>query len=372
MPRSCVSIASTGRTDRRLVLPALLALAAGACTVAAPPPVTSLPDVSIMSFNVQNLFDTIDDPGKDDHTYLPASAKQSDAHKARCAEIAVDRWRNECLHWDWNETVLEAKLDALTRTVLAYGGGRGPDILVLQEVENLRVLERWRTGPLAAAGYRPAILLEGSDARGIDVAFLSRLEVSGEARLHAIDFEGVEARRVADTRGILEASFVLSDGRLLTGFAVHFPAPYHPHEMRIAAYQRLATLAADLPPDRLAFAAGDFNTPAEEDREHDMLDRWARSHWYVAHDAGCGACRGTYYYAPKTEWSFLDMILVAPAMAPDGAAPWRIRHDSVSVVAAAPGQRRDDGTPRAFELPAATGVSDHLPLAVRLARNPAP
>ncbi len=365
------SNASPRRTDRWLVVVALLALVQAACTVGAPPPETALPDVSIMSFNVQNLFDTVDDPGKDDHTYLPASAKQSDAHKALCAKIDREKWRNECLYWNWDEAMLETKLAALARTVLAYGGGRGPDILVLQEVENLRVLERWRTGALAPAGYRPAILLEGNDARGIDVAFLSRLETDGAPRLHAIDFAGVEARRVADTRGILEASFGLADGRLLTGFAVHFPAPYHPHEMRISAYRRLAGLLDALPGDRLAFAAGDFNTPAAEDRKHAMLDRWARPHWYVAHDAGCGACRGTYYYAPKTEWSFLDMILVTRAMAPDGAAPWRLRRDGVSVAAVAAGQLNDDGTPRSFELPAGTGVSDHLPLAVKLATNPA-
>ena len=54
------------------------------------------------------------------------------------------------------------------------------DLAILEKFRD-RVLERWRTGPLADAGYRPAILVEGDDARGIDVAYLSRLE-SGEIK----------------------------------------------------------------------------------------------------------------------------------------------------------------------------------------------
>src|SRR5690606_30900931 len=115
------------------------------------------------------------------------------------------------------------------------------------EVENLGVLERLRTGYLADAGYRPAILVEGDDDRGIDVAFLTRLPVSGRPKLHRIPFDGADPGRVADTRGILEATFVLPDGSLLTGFAVHFPAPFHPTDMRVAAYEFLAKLAAALP-----------------------------------------------------------------------------------------------------------------------------
>src|SRR5690606_8417175 len=167
--------------------------------------------------------------------------------------------------------ILHRKMSVLAAAILQVNDGRGPDILALQEIENVSVLEQLRTRYLDDAGYRPAILVEGDDNRGIDVAFLTKLEITGKPKLNRIPFDDAEPERVADTRGILEATFILPDGSLLTGYAVHFPAPFHPTHMRVAAYQFLAKLRASLPADRPAFAAGDFNTTSEEDRKESVL-----------------------------------------------------------------------------------------------------
>ena len=66
--------------------------------------------IRIMTFNVENLFDTKHDEGKNDETYLPLAAKQNDAHRGKCARISVERWRDQCLFWDWNERVLDRRL----------------------------------------------------------------------------------------------------------------------------------------------------------------------------------------------------------------------------------------------------------------------
>ncbi len=63
--------------------------------------------VTIMTFNVENLFDNEDDAGKTDETYFALSDKQSEEHKATCNEIEVDRWRDQWLYWDWNDEILE-------------------------------------------------------------------------------------------------------------------------------------------------------------------------------------------------------------------------------------------------------------------------
>jgi endonuclease/exonuclease/phosphatase family metal-dependent hydrolase len=246
------------------------------------------------------------------------------------------------------------------------GDGRGADIIALQEVENLGILERLRTEYLADAGYAPGILIEGDDLRGIDVAFLTRLELAEAPTLHRIDFTGVGEDRVYDTRGILEATFARPDGTLLTGYSVHFPAPFHPTGMREAAYRALNALRAKLPPDRDAFAAGDFNTTSVEDREKDMLERFARPHWTLAHEVGCDGCKGTSYYAPRDDWSFLDMILWSPGVDRGEKATWVLRTDSVQLANSAPGQLRSDGTPWRFEMPGGVGVSDHLPVVVTI------
>jgi Endonuclease/Exonuclease/phosphatase family len=353
------------RTNTVLLL--LIAISTAGCLADDRRDVTSA--VSIMTFNVENLFDNVDDPGKDDRTYLPLAAKQTAEHRAACALIEVDRWREQCLDWDWNDALVERKLATVAAAILQVNDGRGADIVALQEVENMRILERLRTDYLQAADYLPPVLIEGADLRGIDVAFLSRLPLAGTPKLHPIRFDDRFADRVGDTRGILQADFALPDGTTLTGFAVHFPAPFHPTGMRISAYDTLNELLAALPADRPAFGAGDFNTTSTEDAAEKLLDRFARPHWTVAHDLGCGDdCRGSAYYARDDSWSFLDMLLWSPARR--GAdATWSIRANSVRVANAAPGQRREDGTPARFDPSGGAGVSDHWPVVMTIESN---
>lgn len=352
---------------RRACLIAWLAalLASAACTHEAPSvrgdSAAATGPVTIMTFNVENLFDTEDDPGKDDRTFLPLEMKQTAEHRQACAEIEVARWRRQCLEWDWSEDILDRKLSLVAAAILQVDDGRGPDIVALQEIENIDVLERLRRDYLAGAGYRRSVLIEGPDARGIDVAFLTRLELAEAPALHRIPFGDFGVERVADTRGILEATFRLPDGTLLTGYAVHFPAPYHPTEMRIAAYQYLNVLKSTLPEDRPAFAAGDFNTTSLEDREQNMLERFARPHWTVVHEY-CDGCKGTSYYPPDDSWSFLDMILWSPGEARGAEARWQLAENSVRIANRTRDQVTAEGTPARFRLPGSTGVSDHWPL----------
>lgn len=333
-----------------------------ACTANSPPQAT--PSVSIMTFNVENLFDTKDDDGKDDKTFLPLSAKQNQAHIDECMQIEVDRWRRQCLEWDWNDAALEVKLQRLAAAILQVDGGRGPDILALQEIENRDILERLRKDYLQAADYGPSILIEGQDLRGIDVAFLTRLPLAEEPVLHPLTFdESVPERRALDARGVLEASFELPDGTLLTGYSVHFPAPFHPTHMRERAYEHLNALKATLPDDQPVFAAGDFNTTSVEDDEQDMLGRFVRPSWQLAHELGCEGCMGTSYYEPRQDWSFLDMVIL------DEGGGWALDASSVSIPNAAPEQSRviDSGlAPRRFEMSTASGISDHYPVLIRI------
>jgi endonuclease/exonuclease/phosphatase family metal-dependent hydrolase len=362
------------RKNRKGIRVALLAiLVFSACTKPVADPAhteNAAPGtVTIMTFNVENLFDNSKDAGKNDDSYLPLQYKQSDEHKRKCGQIEVPHWRSQCLDWDWSDDVVERKLSVIASAILHVNNGRGPDILALQEVENVAILERLRSGYLGAANYLPAILIEGYDIRGIDVAFLSRLPLASEPTLHPLPPAGIDPRRYDDTRGILEATFRLPDDSLLTGFAVHFPAPFHPTEMREIQYQQLNDLKTSLPADRAAFAAGDFNTTAREDREKRMLQRFVRPLWTVVHDQGCTGCKGTQYYPPDDSWSYLDMILWAPPENRGADATWSIRAGSFTIANKGPGQATPEARPASFELPKGSGVSDHWPLIVTLELN---
>ena len=345
----------------------LIALTACACTGepasdASHDDVASYAPVSIMAFNVQNLFDNVDDPGKDDKAYLPLAAKQDQRHIDACNAIDVESWRDECLNLDWNDDAVAFKLTRIAAAIRQTPAGTGPDIIALQEVENVDILERLRTEYLPDSGYLPAILIEGEDLRGIDVAFLSRLPLAVPATLHPVEFPEHPDRQ-GDTRGVLEATFELPDGSLLTGYSVHFPAPFHPTEMRVVAYEHLNGLKATLPDDRAVFAAGDFNTPSREVAADNMLERFAYTDWTVAHERCVDPCPGTNYWARGDSWSFLDMIFYSP-----GTSSWQIRNGSVHIANAYAPQVTGEGTPARFRLAERSGVSDHWPLVMTLER----
>ena len=50
---------------------------------------TSDAAITVMSYNVENLFDSLDDPGKDDKAYLPYSLKQNKDHIEACNKVRV-------------------------------------------------------------------------------------------------------------------------------------------------------------------------------------------------------------------------------------------------------------------------------------------
>ena len=96
------------RINNRSTLTLLAAITAlFACTPAPTPDAVTQDAVTIMTFNVENLFDAADDPQKDDRDYLPLAAKQNEAHRAACAELRFESWQRRCLTVDWNESVVE-------------------------------------------------------------------------------------------------------------------------------------------------------------------------------------------------------------------------------------------------------------------------
>ena len=104
-------------------------------------PAKSDSSFSVMTLNVNNLFDELDDPKKDDKAYLPIELKQTNKHINSCNRVPVNSWKNECLYLDWDTETKDAKLKNLARDILLYDE-TGPDILALQEVENINILEQ--------------------------------------------------------------------------------------------------------------------------------------------------------------------------------------------------------------------------------------
>ena len=317
-------------------------------------PAQSNSSFSVMTLNVNNLFDELDDPKKDDKAYLPIELKQTNKHINSCNRVPVNSWKNECLYLDWDTETKDAKLKNLARDILLYDE-TGPDILALQEVENINILEQlYRL--LEPYGYIDLELLESKDYRGIDTAIISKFEII-DSTLHYIKFSGEFEDK--DTRPILDSTILINDKKIKV-YNVHFPAGYHDVSMRIDSLNKLKNLLQTHKMPTVAL--GDFNVNTEEDSElfiyNDQEDLWD-----VAHLIGCADCKGTYYYSYGKSWSFLDTIFVSKQR--------NISYDtdSIRLHITEHNAYKDSGKPIRFNAKSKTGVSDHLPMVARIKIN---
>lgn len=317
-------------------------------------PAQSNSSFSVMTLNVNNLFDELDDPKKDDKAYLPIELKQTNKHINSCNRVPVNSWKNECLYLDWDTETKDAKLKNIARDILLYDE-TGPDILALQEVENINILEQlYRL--LEPYGYIDLELLESKDYRGIDTAIISKFEII-DSTLHYIKFSGEFEDK--DTRPILDSTILINDKKIKV-YNVHFPAGYHDVSMRIDSLNKLKNLLQTHKMPTVAL--GDFNVNTEEDSElfiyNDQEDLWD-----VAHLIGCTDCKGTYYYSYGKSWSFLDTIFVSKQR--------NISYDtdSIRLHITEHNAYKDSGKPIRFNAKSKTGVSDHLPMVARIKIN---
>lgn len=310
--------------------------------------------LKIMNYNAENFFDTRHDVGTEDYTYISLQEKSKiPGHREICQKMGADFRINECLHLDWNEARFSKKIINLSQVVKAYDNtGKGPDILVLEEVENLNVLNKLATKGLDKMGYNYQVLIEGDDRRGIDVGVISKYPVI-RAQHHSIFVNGMKL----DTRGITEVALNV-DGHTVVIFANHWPSQSNPVEDRIAAAQLLTNLAASRRGADLILATGDFNTVAK--------DRPYPFNFLIGFvDAEVEARRvnptlnpGTHFF--KGDWTSLDRMFIhqSSALMADFRKFQIIVRDFM--------MKRDNQSrvmvPMRWNHDTATGYSDHLPI----------
>jgi endonuclease/exonuclease/phosphatase family metal-dependent hydrolase len=161
----------------------------------------SNPDVyRVVFYNVENLFDTLDDPGKNDGEFLPNGVRY------------------------WNDRKLHLKLNRIFQVIMALGEGNHPAVIGLCEVENLNVLELLlsRT-PLGRMGYK-IVHKESPDRRGIDVALLYLPEKFKPVSYQAVPVtdtlnEGFKTRDILHVKGLIAADTIHF-------FVNHWPSKY--------------------------------------------------------------------------------------------------------------------------------------------------
>lgn len=313
----------------------------------------SAKNLKIMEYNVENLFDTAHDEGTDDWTYLPLTFKNSyPGFREICERMSSDYYVKECLNLDWNEALLTKKIVGIAKVVKSFDDtGKGPDILVLEEVENKNVLNKLVTKGLSGLGYQYQILIEGDDTRGIDVAIISKYPVINSKR-YPIFVDGVKL----DTRGILEVKIAV-DNQEVVVYANHWPSQSNPASHRVAAAKLMHELATSQKAD-LIVALGDFNTiasdtPAPFSFIPDFIDSEKEARKVQTTLNG-----GTHFY--RGEWTSLDKIFIHKKSA------LKPQYDKFQIMNRSfmlkPDHQSGQMIPVRFNFSTGEGFSDHLPL----------
>ena len=307
-----------------------------------------------MSINAQNLFDTMDDPGKDDKAFLPIEMKQSKEHKNSCNSITVNRWRMECFFQDWDEETKNAKLNNLIEVIISYDSN-GADVIGLQEIENMNILEQL-FNLLKPYGYKDFHLLESNDKRGVDTAFISKYKIT-KPKLHYVNFS--PDFETIDTRPIFEVDININ-GKVMKFYNVHFPSNWHPVQMRIESFEKLKELISSH--SEPSIALGDFNVNSKDDKKFSIYQS-QEDFWKVAHREGCSSCLGTYYYGRGKSWDFLDTIMVSRNRGVEFVK------GSIDVYKIEFNTYKDSGKPNWFNSDSKQGVSDHFPFVAEITFN---
>lgn len=300
---------------------------------------------SAVWWNVENLFDTRDDPHTNDDEFTP----QGDMH--------------------WTRRKLQAKLQGIAKTLAMADL---PDVVGLAEVENSYVLRELCQGtPLARAGYR-YVHRNSPDRRGIDCALLYRTD-----RFRVLKDSVVRVSDSAEgffTRDILVVEGVTAQGDTVSLVLNHWPSKRggdeaEAHRMAIAdTLRRLMNELRAGHPQGAVIAMGDMNSTADEapmavgmgfGDDSINADGIRNLTWRLPREWGSHKFQG--------QWDYIDQVLL---LAGEG---WMVgdlkllRYDHLLTDEKnRPGMRprRTNQGPR-YE----GGLSDHLPLRLRLRRK---
>ncbi|MNJ94703.1 Endonuclease/Exonuclease/phosphatase family protein [compost metagenome] len=357
-------------TFNNLILSLVLTFALG-CAVSFKKSEFSLPpkadnEISVMSFNVENLFDTVHDEGKEDYTYLPLAKKNTAEVQAACKKQDSSYRRNECLGLNYDEAGLQKKMTNIASVVLGVDGN-GPDNLLLIEVENDNVLGQLNKNYLTKANYITQVLIEGPDNRGIDVAFLSRFPVVGKPVLHPIAWKpknDEDKKWMERSRGILEVTVKAPNGDPITFMVAHFPSQANPRYWREQAAEFMAELIKAKGPEAMVVAAGDLNITHDEEQEAKIFARFLAPVGAISHFVGCKECDGTHNY--RKSWSFLDAQIYNKALLAEGSGSYQVETGTIDVIRYNPVHLKRGKYPYRWDYDKQEGVSDHFPMYVRL------
>lgn len=291
-------------------------------------------ELSLMFWNMENLFDTQDNIEKKDGDFMPGGAKRY-THRAYCLKT-------------------QHMADVVNHV--------NPDLLAMVEVENHAVLEELSRRLFHSRDWQ-IVIDEGQDIRGIDPALMFRRDALSMIRKKYypvfIEARGYHSRPLMRVDLLVKAS-----GDTLSLFINHWPSrrggkPVS-DPLRLYAAEILCNAVTELRrshPDYFIVMTGDFNDDAA-----DSCLRYLSAHPDIEYleKQLPRHVHGTYYY--DGEWIHFDHFLVSPPEH-SGIVP-----GTASVVAPDWIREKPSNGPLRFYqgMEHGGGYSDHYPICLKL------
>lgn len=261
----------------------------------------------IAFYNIENLFDTIDDPNTNDAEFLPDG---------------INRWTAQRY---------QAKLSNMAKVIAGIGNEMvkgGPAIIGLSEIENRGVLEDLiNTQPLKDLGYA-IVHYDSPDKRGVDVGLLYKPSVfkmvnSTSGRLYMPGRTDFFSRDQLVVTGEL-------DGELISVIVNHWPSRRSGPEYREEAAKltrRLSDSVSGVHKNAKIFIMGDLNDDptdrsvlkflgAKGKKEEVAKGDLFNPMWQLHRD-GIGSL------AYRDAWNLFDQIIVSEPLLSENGKGWR-------------------------------------------------
>jgi hypothetical protein len=248
-------------------------------------------DIRVMFYNLENLFDTIDNPETNDEEFLPKGDKKWDSYRY------------------WN------KINKTFQVIAAVGGKRLPEIVGCCEIESYAPLRHLvMNTPLSKYPYT-IIHKDSPDSRGIDVALMYQPD-----KVQLLSKEYITVRFLSDTakktRDILFARFKTPHDDTLNIFFNHWPSrrggQQYSERFRVQVakieQQKLDSIQSANAGAKILIM-GDFNDEPQN-KSLGVLESAGMHNLSKSLQEKCKC--GTYRY--KSKWNMLDQVLVSPML----------------------------------------------------------
>ncbi len=299
-----------------------------------------LKGASILFYNVENLYDTEDDPTIDDKDFLPTSELQ------------------------WTEERFNTKLDRLAEAI-SMAGAELPVIVGMAEVENKAVVSALAAQKRLAKANYSVVHFDSPDERGIDVALMyceSRFDL---AKSEALNVPLPEDDR---TRDILHAE-LKTGAAVFHVFVNHWPSrregkeKSEPKRMAAAKVLKEAIEAIPTSPEVHIVIMGDLNDgPTDRSVQEGLGAGCARKGIGLVDLMCVDQPEGSGSYLHNGKWQFLDQFIVDAALIKDIASASALRAERLLFnhpkYGPSPDKTYSGGHYKG-------GYSDHLPILLR-------